>query len=235
MTKITITHNKSHVLIQSEEIIGAILDHCSPKIWLQEIENGSKKGNHNNTAQPTDFAGWFMQNPHDPDAVRRLLEEKKLRKLWGERFGKKTELTKGETEKFLTELGLTFELRDRDVDSDLQKNPLIQPNQAKSIIATSAQVIEGFLLPEKKFENHLSHPERDGKKYLAALATKGKRGQIHGGTRQTATWYPIIFARLLIETGELRASQVKQRFMKVPEWSKYEAELLAEIGEINQF
>lgn len=90
---------------------------------------------------------------------------------------------------------------------------------------TSKEIIKGFLLDGKDWESLLSHPNSDGKRFKPALVQAGKQGK--GGA---ALWSPIVFARLLIDEGELNQGQVRARFKKA--WPQFEDEMLAEIGEI---
>lgn len=90
---------------------------------------------------------------------------------------------------------------------------------------TKAEIIDGFILVGKNWDDLLSRPDGDGRRYLASLRQSGRRGK--GGA---ALWCPITFARLLIENGDLNTGQVKARFAKA--WPKWEAEMLAEIGGI---
>ncbi len=90
---------------------------------------------------------------------------------------------------------------------------------------TSKGIIEGFLLDGKDWESLLSHSNSDGKRFKPALVQAGKQGK--GGA---ALWSPIVFARLLINEGELNKGQVIARFKKA--WPQFEDEMLAEIGEI---
>lgn len=87
------------------------------------------------------------------------------------------------------------------------------------------KIIDGFSLDGKNWTDLLAHPNSDGKHYKAAICQPGKRGK--GGA---TLWNPVIFARLLIERGDLNEGQVKSRFKKA--WPVLEDEMLAEIGDI---
>ncbi len=97
-------------------------------------------------------------------------------------------------------------------------------------LATKEEIIDGFALAGKNWRDILSRPTGAGKKYLAARLQPGKRGRVAGGKTASSLWNPVVFARLLIENNELNTGQVEARFKKT--WSKWEAELLAEIGEL---
>jgi len=90
---------------------------------------------------------------------------------------------------------------------------------------TGKEIIEGFSLDGKDWDNLLSHPNSDGKRFKPALVQVGKQGK--GGA---ALWSPIVFARLLIEQKELNKGQAASRFKKA--WPQLEDEMLTEIGEI---
>lgn len=93
-------------------------------------------------------------------------------------------------------------------------------------LCTKKEIIDGFVLTAKKWDEILTRPNREGLRYREALKQPGRRGQ-----GKAALWSPIIMARLLITNGDLNDFQVKTRFMKVKEWRQWEAEMLAEIGE----
>ena len=65
--------------------------------------------------------------------------------------------------------------------------------------ADKNQIIDGFRLDGKRWLDILSKPDRDGRRFKAALVQKGKRGIQKGGGRAATIWNPIVFARLLIE------------------------------------
>jgi len=85
---------------------------------------------------------------------------------------------------------------------------------------TKQELIDGFQLTGKNWEDLLSRPS----KFDSAKRQPGRKGR--GGD---AIWCPITFAGLLAQQ-ELTPFQVKTRFLKVLEWKKWEAEVMAEIG-----
>jgi len=87
------------------------------------------------------------------------------------------------------------------------------------------EIIDGFLLDGKNWQDLLSHTGSHGKHYKAALCQTGRRGK-----SGAALWNPVIFARILIERNELNKGQVIGRFKKA--WPQLEDEMLVEIGGI---
>jgi len=98
------------------------------------------------------------------------------------------------------------------------------------IACTKQEIIDGFLLTGKKWGDILGRPDREGKRFKGALVQAGRRGRQTGGVAAPTRWDPIVLARLLIELDELTPGKVKSRFIKT--WPEFEAELLAEIGDI---
>lgn len=96
--------------------------------------------------------------------------------------------------------------------------------------ATKQEIAAAFKLVEPKWDGILKNPNREGKRYIPALVSKGTRGRsVGGGTNQTL-WNPVIFARLLVESDNFDASKVKALFKR--SWPQWEDELLGEIEEI---
>lgn len=95
--------------------------------------------------------------------------------------------------------------------------------QAGWPLCTKQEIIDGFLLTGKDWNDLLSRPN----KYKEAVKQAGKKGA--GGDTLLS---PIVFASLLVKFKDLTEGQVRARFLKVAEWKQWEAEMIAEIGAI---
>lgn len=107
---------------------------------------------------------------------------------------------------------------------------LASENNNSGPVCTKKEIIDGFDLTGKDWGDILGRPNREGLRYKPALAQLGRPGRAPGGKSAPSMWYPIIFARLLIQNNDLNPGQVKARFKKA--WPKFEAEMLAEIGDL---
>lgn len=96
---------------------------------------------------------------------------------------------------------------------------------------TNQEIIDGFILSGKNWDDILSRPNRDGKRFKDALVQPGKRGGTKCGKSNSALWNPVVFARLLIQNNDLNQGQVVARFKKT--WPELEAEMMIEIGELS--
>jgi hypothetical protein len=89
-------------------------------------------------------------------------------------------------------------------------------------------LINGLMLTEPKWDDILKRPERDGKRYLPALVSKGRRGKAPAGGSNSSLWNPILFISLAVEHGDLNQAQAVARFKKA--WPQWQDELTAEMG-----
>lgn len=93
---------------------------------------------------------------------------------------------------------------------------------------TKQDLINGLLLTEPKWDDILKRPERDGKRFLPALVSKGRRGKAPAGGSNSSLWNPILFTHLAVEYGDLNQAQAIARFKKA--WPQWQDELIAEMG-----
>lgn len=93
---------------------------------------------------------------------------------------------------------------------------------------TKQELIDGLQLNEPRWKDILQKPERDGKRYLPARVSKGRRGRGVGGSSNSALWNPIVFVRLAVENRDINQAKAVARFNKA--WPQWQDELTAEIG-----